>query len=1368
MRHSPYYSLNSWSDIDFDIQPKGNNIPNSILIAVCRFLPTHKDRYEACLVNCAWNSAATSVLWECPTFSDGKLFAHFNNTIQEYIYCALRIRDLQLCVQIEPSNTVFQEVNPLLHDMHTLDSHPLYNFDRIKSIVSLCENLTSLTIYGWQLEPQHIHQLYTTLKRLRGLTIIGANDKLRRDNFDVNNYVFHLSSLSLFGSFNTCPNFTSTIVAKYHQLTSLKLSLKDMSQTDFFNLREPGLAHRLEKLTLTDSKHLNDYIFQDFIGAFRHLKKLCIEGSTDLSGESVKSILEVCLDLEYLEIRQRHLKNGLSIKNQDWNISKEMLPLRSLILEKVWIHDLLIENIAYYCGYLTTLGIKDTGTDFTDQSMINLLKSPMNHFRYLNLIYCPGISSLTLLHLPIPSLYSIHFESCGAISPRDVFEVCVQGIETSSSSPSSSSASMPNTTNKKTTTATSASVTGYHSRHNLKLIRIIGYENIATSVIGNHAIEKFTDQDIDWEEQWRENGFVVTLDETAIDALAHSDEFVSIPQGKYLTGDQIVMLAHKLSMTVTSLIQLLDSLSVYESIERSEDSNSSQHSDLTISNSSQHSSTTLSNSRDSRNDDIFFDDTATSQPIANNINTIKRFTSEHTSSSDIVENETNEKPVSLGGWGTGNVIPWKKINKKPSLRSGSASDNNTPNVNNNNTILINNNNNNNYNNYNNNNNNNNTYGTGNEISNKQSWTPSTMEEFQNQWQQDPLPVNRVATPLKKDKRVEDPIVNNDPWGSSVKFVPWGDTTPYEPDVIAHQKATPFWRETEEGWSLLQNESGSDNEKSQSQSQPEKKFSSHKSKSIEKQQYQQTNGYTYHANKPKSPLSSDEANIDWDDDDGITIKTTDLDVNEPLAHKTKEPSHPSNPSWYTRKHRNNDNEKYVNKNNGNASSSKFSRPRSSARFSRGTFNSSKEVSNSWALYAADNSKRSSLPNNNKRSNTPASNTLFSTTSLDSPKSMRNVIRDDEVEDEDEEQRQQQLLVNTGDVDDSRLWNRNKGQQQQQCLIDVYDDLNEINTLNLNSVNHKMGNIIMEETIQYVEKVNEDLLMLGSNYSFNQQQQYSGINNNSNNNNDNNTLESSLFTSVEEDLLSNEKPINDDLLLNMNENNNNHVDRNNYNNKTKSVFGDDYRGTNNDIFQTTTISRQHQQQQENFSITFTDDSSIPLIDDSTNETIVTQNNVTRENGNQNNVTQVPTNDLMDLRLPSDDIGNNSIMDNIGNWNNDSNGNIKNDGGDNEKAEKGNHNSNKNGKNDYGGDDKKENDEDLGDVISKFLADTPNDGKVRLDLYENRDPAIDIRMFCERYGISEDEEIRLRKKCIKAYIEKKTTNILGKPKKKANKKP
>jgi hypothetical protein len=145
------------------------------------------------------------------------------------------------------------------------------------------------------------------------------------------------------------------------------------------------------------------------------------------------------------------------------------------------------------------------------------------------------VSSQVLVYLPIPSLYTLHLELLGNIDPFDIFNVCSQAMQLAGS-------------------ATMGNI-----RPNLRQLRVVGHETVATSVIGTFSNEYAT---VDGSAHlWESSNYAVTLDRQAIDDLSHLN-YNNVAQTRILTGPQIVELSRKLELPLTSLIPILDGLKV--------------------------------------------------------------------------------------------------------------------------------------------------------------------------------------------------------------------------------------------------------------------------------------------------------------------------------------------------------------------------------------------------------------------------------------------------------------------------------------------------------------------------------------------------------------------------------------------------------------------------------------------------------------------------------------------------------------------------------------------------------------------------------------------------------------------------------------
>lgn len=518
-----------WGDFTFEEPQEACflALPNSVMEHICRYLEKTSDKYEACFIHRQWTTAAQNVLWEKPRFEMPLNLRSFLKSIQETKKTALLVRDVYLAF-LDHEETLFKTIVKSNIKRHGPESNVLSNPDFMSRVAKTCEKLNTLTVYGWNLETAHIDGLASTAQDLTSLYIIGA--KLKHQ-LTFNNLFSRLTSLRLDGIFNLDEKWASSLVNKAIHLTELQLSLKNIKIEVLVKICTPQKL-ALTHLIFTDAENISDHYVQNVLYAFPHLTRFCLEGSIRVTALSILYALKSCLKLNTIEIRAHpssllyepqdnsfaHFNNSLydpSYANpcrvliENLNLNDDQLMTLSPYL-------LLVQTVAFKnCPQLTSAGIEKC---FIDNRYIRIFQS----------INCPNIDSNILKAFSTMSgisrsLYRIHLESSGPVIPKDVYELCCNSIE-----------------------------------YNLRQIRLVNYDNIQQSVIGNY-------NEISPNQPYRDdrnnNLSVITLNRAAIDALAHTTdpELCPLPEDRLITGSTMLRLSEHFKVDLNDFLDLLDS-----------------------------------------------------------------------------------------------------------------------------------------------------------------------------------------------------------------------------------------------------------------------------------------------------------------------------------------------------------------------------------------------------------------------------------------------------------------------------------------------------------------------------------------------------------------------------------------------------------------------------------------------------------------------------------------------------------------------------------------------------------------------------------------------------------------------------------------
>ncbi|CAO3596476.1 unnamed protein product [Absidia cylindrospora] len=653
-------------------------------------------------------------------------------------------------------------------------------------------------------------------------------------------------------------------------------------------------------------------------------------------------------------------------EQEDWQLSTDGTDIRTLLIENVWLYDSTLDNIVYYCPILTKLGLSHGGDDLSDIGIEALVRASLTFLRHVHLIDCPMVTSKALTYLPMPSLYTLYLESNGEIEPVDIFNVCSRAV----------------------TYANECNL-----RPNLRQVCVVGYENIATSVVGTHAIERLDYQAKQWADgssaadTLEATNYQLTLDQQAIDALALSDDFITVPPTTVLTGHQVIELARKLQMPLNQFVQLLDGLEeptphhiptitsqpapAPETVTEAPKSRVDQLKNSTSQRArpstpalwaeTTNDPDTLPSHKPNENPTSYVSLDSIPTPlspvqqesnsdgsVSDDISSQSQSQAQsHTSDSDLdqanIDKEdwpdlsNNGEPIYTGGWGgPSDFIPWsmKKsaVLTNTNVPNGSSMDgggnrvysNSISNSNSNGDINSNNNNNNNNNSLNSNSNGNSKIGKG-----GVNWGASTEENHEAFWRTQTM----EEPPPKKRGHLTNLDVATDKWGSPAKVMAWQETKPFVDDVLKSQDNTTYWQMSNGNWEPLQSNettsspqasnkgtiNGSNGRTTFANERRSTRFSSvttHSASSANRSLVSNSNPYydeqtdaanmvvNYSNNSisndenvtKRYSLSSDDSDVDWDDDDGITINIGNT-ANTQQSRSSPTPNKEQNGSMY---------------------------------------------------------------------------------------------------------------------------------------------------------------------------------------------------------------------------------------------------------------------------------------------------------------------------------------------------------------------------------------------------------------------------------------------------------------------------------------
>ncbi|KAI9492092.1 hypothetical protein BDB00DRAFT_461143 [Zychaea mexicana] len=927
----------SWvSSFDFARPPAFLRLRIDIMERICRFLPTQRDLFEITVANRTWSTASTPILWEAPVLRDPTTFQLFLGSATSRKRLALYVKRLSLCVRDGECPTIFRAMLDSVLTRHNQKNIPLRWPELIMHLVRQCENIEALKIYGWQLDPMKIESIGATLSQLTSLTVIGSNETFKRP-FVLRNMMSRLRELRLDGEFYLSVEFAGTLASRAHALRSLEIPLCHGKNKNEM-MEEQTLARLcsgeldLTELTLTEGRPMADVHVERVVSAFPNLRSLTLHGTTFVSAGIISTVIANCQNIENIELRadpqtisSQKNKSPTYKGTNSWSTA---IHLKRLLLENMIVPEKVMEDLAQSCGSLKTIGLRNC-EDITDDALIQLLECN-DDLRTLHIIECTSIGDATLEGLARSaaqhSIQDIYMEACGPVSPRAIYLLCCATAD-----------------------------------HRLRRICFDGYNNLASSIVGSLAIERLDEaQNAAW------GAVRLTLDERAIDALASADsqmnaELMEVPSNRYLTGEQLVMLANELHVSVTFLNDAIEKVQaegpVDDSSNEQEPEQASKHEDyeqktahkslsrvaslksqynlrpttpalwahaneseiqqyLPTSSSKIHndnatvtSATSRSSRLSQRNSTTASTPVPDAEPVMEHeeeqdfeepttyenthastttsyrldqsptpnypaMQFVEPFTEEAeetpvamppplptaapepplreewpiltTTSNDAVSNNSNNnskasKTVELGGWGSLNPTPWSKKVASTSKQPGPASQRQA----------------------------------------EQPWTPYTAEHHEHRWQQETL--EQQAPSFKRGGTGRGArssfVMESDGWGTPENNIPWNDLRQqgYAHELLEKQKKTQFWDPVSQQYKT----SGSAAPVARPTAAPseptppalastawpplEKASASPKKVPENKTKY----------SRQRSPefLSSDEEDIDWDDDDGVTIKTS---------------------------------------------------------------------------------------------------------------------------------------------------------------------------------------------------------------------------------------------------------------------------------------------------------------------------------------------------------------------------------------------------------------------------------------------------------------------------------------------------------------
>lgn len=514
-----------WGDFTFEEpqEPRFLALPNSVMEHICRYLDKTSDKYVACFIHRQWTTAAQNVLWERPRFELPVNFRVFLKNIQENKKTALLVRDVYLAF-LDHEETLFEPIVKSTAKRHGLEGNVLSNSNFMVRVAKTCEKLNTLSVYGWNLETALLDGLASTAQDLTSLHIIGAKPK---QQLAFNNLLSRLTRLRLDGVFNLNDRWASSLVNKAINLTELQLSLKYISLDVLKKVCTPEKL-ALTCLIFTDAENMSDHYVNNVLHAFPLLTRFCLEGSIRVTALSILHGLRSCPKLNSIEIRAHQDSLGYELLGESLAHFNSCVydPLSAnpcrLLVENLNMDSSQLISLSPYLSLIQTLGFKNC-PQLTTAAIKQCLSS--NRFvRTFQSISCANIGSDLLKAFSTmigvsKSLYRVHLESSGSVDPKDIYELCCSSTD-----------------------------------HNLRQIRLVDYESIQQSAIGNYN-ESLPNQ------RHCHNLPIITLNRVSIDAIAHTTdpELCPVPDDRLVNGSALVRLADHFKIELDDLLDLLDS-----------------------------------------------------------------------------------------------------------------------------------------------------------------------------------------------------------------------------------------------------------------------------------------------------------------------------------------------------------------------------------------------------------------------------------------------------------------------------------------------------------------------------------------------------------------------------------------------------------------------------------------------------------------------------------------------------------------------------------------------------------------------------------------------------------------------------------------
>ncbi|KAI8059261.1 hypothetical protein BC940DRAFT_180061 [Gongronella butleri] len=516
--------------------------PDEVIRRICQWMPTQRDINDLALVSRQFRRVANAVLWEKPVFHNAEAFVKFFASITDHADLRLRVQHLTLCrpdvaFASNGSAASFYSTDDTHTDKTMADAEHAFLFlplsfanserhnhmqqtdladpHNILSLAQTCERLRFLRIYGWNMTRRDLDQLADHCSELQVLHIIGSDAQVWSGRHaPMPRLLPRLTGLVLDG---TCylrhEKVSETIATSCYSLSKLQLSLAEVTNANILwtlTNHPDRVITNLCDFVLTDAQPLVDDHVDRVVRAFPHLRRLCLEGSTRLTVDAVRSVVIHCRKIEHLEIRQAaNTPLHMPYSTPDWALKRPAATLNTLLLDHVPLDDAAADNISRYCPALRKIGLRAIGDQLSPELLTRLITS-YPFLRHLSVSHTPALDADVLSQLPTERMFTLFIENAGPLDVDDVYALCCRATP------------------------------------DLRCVVLDGYPALAPMA--------------DYGKRSNTAHSRIILDEQAMDAIKESPDFKILPEDRTVTGYQLDLLAKEIQMPLNQLVELLDSL----------------------------------------------------------------------------------------------------------------------------------------------------------------------------------------------------------------------------------------------------------------------------------------------------------------------------------------------------------------------------------------------------------------------------------------------------------------------------------------------------------------------------------------------------------------------------------------------------------------------------------------------------------------------------------------------------------------------------------------------------------------------------------------------------------------------------------------